>query len=264
MKPKKGGGHIEKNIKTVEKAMMILEEIAERPKTFSELVVLMKSNKATIHRFVSTLENLGYISKDARLRYQLTSKVYSMVTRNVFQYKLREVAIPYLQMLANEIEESTAIATYTGDDVYYLDKVESSAAALRIVVEPGKTAPLYCVASGKLYLAHLSERELEAYFERQQLKAFTENTITSREALREEIAKIKVNGYALDREEWEKYLQGMAFPIYDYSRNLVAALGVAGFSYRLTDEKISLIVEKATKIASEISYQLEHGIKKGV
>ncbi|MEF7564071.1 MULTISPECIES: IclR family transcriptional regulator [Bacillus] len=247
-----GGILIEQNIKTVEKALKMLEEIAGKPRSFSELIDFMDSNKATIHRFVSTLENLGYIAKNQEDKYQLTPKLHSMGTKGLEQFDLIQIAKPYLAELANEVNESAVIAGYTNDTVYYLDKIESPS-ALRIVVEPGKTAPLYSVASGKLYLAHLTVEQLEDYLDRQELKPITENTITDKEAMKKELKMIQMQGYAVDHEEWEEYLRGVAFPIYDYSNQLVSALCIAGVSYRFTEEKVQTVVSKASEKAKEIS-----------
>lgn len=212
----------------------------------------MSSNKATIHRFVTTLEKQGYIFKNQSDRYQLTQKIHSLGKKGIEQYNLLEIAKPFLVKLANESNESAVISSFSNDNVYYLDKMESPS-ALRIVVEPGKAAPLYSVASGKLYLAHLNQEELEAYFNRQPLIAITKNTITSFDQMKDELIKINEQGFAIDHEEWEEYLRGIAFPIYDYSNKMVAALSIAGVSYRFTVEKAFSIVDKAAEIAKQIS-----------
>lgn len=212
----------------------------------------MNSNKATIHRFVTTLEKQGYIFKNQYDRYQLTQKLHSLGKKGIEQYSLLEIAKPFLIKLANEANESAVISSFEKDNVYYLDKIESPS-ALRIVVEPGKAAPLYSVASGKLYLAHLGEEELEAYFTRQTLTAITKNTITNIDLMKDELKKIREQGFAIDHEEWEEYLRGVAFPIYDYSNNMVAALSIAGVSYRFTLEKVYSIAGEASVIAKKIS-----------
>lgn len=248
----KGGSKIELSIKTVEKALRILEEIAEKPKSFFELIDIMNSNKATIHRFVTTLEKQGYIFKNQDDRYQLTQKLHSLAMQAMEKYNLLEIAKPFLVKLANKSNESAVISSFTNDTVYYLDKIESPS-ALRIVVEPGEGAPLYCVASGKLYLAHLDDEEVEAYFNRQPLIGITKNTITRIDQMKGEIMKIREQGFAVDHEEWNEYLRGVAFPIYDYSNKMVAALSIAGVSYRFTIQKVFEIEKEATEIAKQIS-----------
>lgn len=240
--------------------MRILEDIADRPKKFAELIDSMKSNKATIHRFVTTLENLGYIQKNEQDCYQITQKVHSLGMKGFFQVHLIEIIKPYLKDLANEINESTFITSYSNDKVYYLEKIESPS-TLRIVVNPGESAPLYCTASGKLYLAHLSENELEAYFERQQLMPITENTILNKEKLKSELAIIRHQGYAIDNEEWQQYLRGVAFPIYNYLNQIKGSLSIAGVSYRFTDDKIASVVPKAFELSKKITNLLGNAEK---
>lgn len=243
---------ISQNIKTVEKAIRILEQIADRPSTFTELIQLMNSNKATIHRFLTTFENLGYIKKHDDDRYHMTTKLHSIGMKNYFQLHFLDIIKPYLIDFANEVKESTVIASYSNDKVHYLEKIESPS-ALRIVVSPGESAPLYCVASGKLYLAHFTDDELESYLDREPLKEITENTILSKEKFRNEIAKIRKQGFAVDNEEWQQYLTGIAFPIYDNTNQMVASLCIAGVSYRMTEEKIRTVVPKAMELSEKIS-----------
>jgi IclR family transcriptional regulator, KDG regulon repressor len=232
--------------------MRILELIAERPRSFSELIDLMNSNKATIYRFITSLEDQGYVYKNYNERYQLTLKLYSVGKKEIDRYNLHEIAKPFLIKLVTEVKETVVISSFTNDAVYYLDKIESPS-ALRIVVEPGQTAPLYCVASGKLYLAHFSDEQLDDYFNRQKLSPFTRNTITSIDTMKDEILKVRNCGFAIDNEEWEEYLRGVAFPIYDYSNKMVAALSISGVSYRFTDKIIYSIVDEVSQIAMKIS-----------
>jgi DNA-binding IclR family transcriptional regulator len=232
--------------------MRILELIAERPRSFSELIDLMNSNKATIYRFITSLEDQGYVYKNHNECYQLTLKLYSVGKKEIDRYNLHEIAKPFLIKLVTEVKETVVISSFTNDAVYYLDKIESPS-ALRIVVEPGQTAPLYCVASGKLYLAHFSDEQLDDYFNRQKLSPFTRNTITSIDTMKDEILKVRNCGFAIDNEEWEEYLRGVAFPIYDYSNKMVAALSISGVSYRFTDKIIYSIVDEVSQIAMKIS-----------
>ncbi|MEK5520286.1 hypothetical protein B5V89_17140 [Heyndrickxia sporothermodurans] len=240
MKPNTGVIPFAEVLKTVEKAFKLVEMLAEKPMTFTEMVSKAKSNKATIHRFLSTFDQLGYITKDHQEKYYLSQQWLQIAQKASDNLDLNSIARPYLQSIAEKVNESTFLAQFVGDQVLYVEKMESQSAA-RIVLGVGKHAPLYCVASGKLYLAHLTEKQLDSYFLRNKLEAHTENTITSRTQLIVELEKVRKNGYAIDREEWEKGLKGIAFPIYNARNELAGALCVAGLSYRFDDE----VMEKA-------------------
>lgn len=242
-------------IKTVEKAFKILEMIAEKPMTFTELLLKTKSNKATIHRFLSTFEQIGYVTKDHQEKYFLSQQWFQIAMKAKDQLDIVDVARPYLNSIAEHACESTLLAQFAGDQVLYVEKIESNLAA-RIVLDVGKQAPLYCVASGKLRLAYYSEKQLDIYFARNNLKPHTENTITNKELLFLELEKIRENGYAVDREEWEKGLKGIAFPIFNARRELAGALCVAGLSYRFHDELMKESIILGKQASKDISMRL--------
>ncbi|MGD6941512.1 IclR family transcriptional regulator [Cytobacillus gottheilii] len=250
-------------MKAVEKAFQLLELIVEHPRSFMDLITLMKSNKATIHRYVSTLESLQYIEKNENDDYQISYKFQTLGTKVFFELKLFDMVKHQLEELSVKVNESAIISTYRHDTVFYLGKVESPS-ALRIVVDSGKTAPLYCVASGKLYLSHLSETELEDYLLRQKLSKITDNTITDQNVFREEIRKIRSQGYAVDHEEWEEYLRGIAVPIYDHTGKIVASLSIAGVSYRFTPEKVEFAVSESLIVAGKISNLLGYKTRRSI
>ncbi|WP_286166095.1 IclR family transcriptional regulator [Peribacillus frigoritolerans] len=250
-------------IKTVEKSFGILEVIAQKPMTFIELVEKLDSNKATVHRFLSSLEQLGYITKNNQEKFILSQKWFQLAFQAQDQLDIVETARPFLESIAYKVQESVLLAQYLGDQVLYVEKVETNLAA-RIVLDVGKQAPLHCVASGKLYLAHLSPQLLERYLSKNPLKSFTENTITEKESLLPELKKIYERGYATDQEEWEKGLKGISFPIFNGRKELAGALCIAGLAFRFTDEQIEDIIEPALCATQEISKRLGYVSKGGI
>lgn len=246
---------IEQKLKTVEKAFNLLEHLANQPCSFNELIHLMNSNKATVYRFLSTLESLGYVEKNPSDLYQLSYRFIQLTSKMTMEANMIQMARPFMKKLLERVEESVLLAGFTGHEVRYLDKVESSQ-ALRIVLEPGKQVPLYTVASGKLYLSQLPEEELDRYLNMVPLVPSTKHTIADPVQLLEQLENIRQQQYAVDHEEWEEGIKGVAFPIWDGGNRLVAALCIAGVSYRFTDEKIESIRGYAANIAAEISIQL--------
>jgi DNA-binding IclR family transcriptional regulator len=251
----KGDLNIEPKLKTVEKAFYLIEHLAEQPRSFNELIHLMNSNKATIHRFLSTLESLGYINKNPFDLYELSYRFFQLASSMTAEASVIQAARPFMKKLLECAGESVLLAGFSTHEVRYLDKVESSQ-ALRIVLQPGELVPFYPVASGKLYLSQLTEEELERYLDMVPLVPFTRHTIVERSRLLEQLEEIRERRYAVDHEEWQEGIKGAAFPIWDGQNRLAAALCIAGVSYRFTDEKIENIRKKAASIAGDISAQL--------
>ncbi|WP_408008072.1 IclR family transcriptional regulator [Pseudalkalibacillus sp. A8] len=244
------------HIKSVERAFEIMKAISIEPLTPAELSIKLQINKSTIHRFLSTLINLGYVEKLSNHSIRLTQSFINLGINAQKQYEVFNTARPYLVKLAEEFKESALLSVFNGTEVQYVDKVESPH-AVRTVFDPGKKAPAYAVASGKMFLSSLGENELEYYLDNQVMTAFTDNTLTDRDKLKKEIAKIKEKEYALDNEEYEIGLRGFACPIKDYRGDVIAALCIAGIAPRLTDkQRISKIVQALLYASKEVSLQL--------
>ncbi|WP_431803853.1 IclR family transcriptional regulator [Halobacillus andaensis] len=244
------------NIKSVKRVFEIIQEISCNPQTPAELASNLDINKSTIHRFLSTLQNLGYIEKMADNSVRLSQSFINIAMNAQTQYEIVNICRPYLVNLSEEFQEGALLATFNGKESEYVDKVESSL-AVRIVFEPGKKAPAYSVASGKVFLASLKEEELNHYLEEMQVTQFTKNTITDEKKLRKELAGIRKSGYATDNEEYEIGLRGFACPIKDYKGNTVAAICIAGIAPRITDAgKINEIIRSLKEDAKEISMRM--------
>ncbi|MED4203802.1 IclR family transcriptional regulator [Neobacillus mesonae] len=242
-------------LKTVEKAFKLIEMIAEQPMTFTEMMMKADSNKATIHRFLSTFEQLGYVTKDHQEKYYLSQQWFQIALKASSHLDLLPIARPYLESITETVKESTFLALLAGDQVQYVEKIESKSAA-RIVVNIGQKAPLFCVASGKVYLAHFDDKQLQKYLHRNELEPCTENTITSKQALLKELKQIRTNGYAIDNEEWEKGLKGISFPIFNARQELVCALSISGLSYRFNEDVVKQAITLGLDAAKEISLRL--------
>ena len=63
-------------------------------------------------------------------------------------------------------------------------------------------------------LAYMSEREIREYLSGTELKAFTENSITDKEVLKEDLVRTRQRGYAIDDMEHEFGIKCMAMPIF--------------------------------------------------
>ena len=91
----------------------------------------------------------------------------------------------------------------------------------------GRATPLHCVASGKVLLSSLAEREVLRIV-RRGLVSYTERTIVELEPLLEELARIRRRGYATAIGEYELNLNAVAAPVHDARGNVIAAVDVWG------------------------------------
>jgi acetyl-CoA synthetase len=84
----------------------------------------------------------------------------------------------------------------------------------------------HALAMGKVVLSLLAPNAVARYVARG-LRPFTPHTITSPQVLADELAKARVDGYAMDREEFDENFCCIAAPIFDARGRFLAALGAS-------------------------------------
>ena len=97
----------------------------------------------------------------------------------------------------------------------------------------GCRSPLYCTSTGKLYLAWMSNSELDRYLKSEKLIPYTENTITDADSLRKVISTIREDGFASTNSEFVLGVIGAAVPVVDKTNRLLAGLAISVPSVRM-------------------------------
>lgn len=65
-----------------------------------------------------------------------------------------------------------------------------------------------------------------------------------------------MQGYSTDDEEFDLGIRCIAAPIFDYTGNCIAAIGLSGPAIRMTDEKIEKIKPDLLAVSKTISLRL--------
>jgi len=119
----------------------------------------------------------------------------------------------------------------------------------------GSRAPLHVTAVGKLLLSEMTDEEVEAYASRTGLQQLTSNTVTDLGQLREEICRVRSQGYALDNEEAEYGVGCIGVLIRDSSGAAVAGLSISAPIERRRDEWIELLKTAGAHISERLGYK---------
>ncbi len=169
------------------------------------------------------------------------------------------MAIPYIQKLVDEIQETVHLGILDQGEVLYIDKRESPQ-SLRIVSQIGTRLPAHCTGLGKVQLAFVPTAELKRVVETKGLVNYTKNTITDFEALQEEMAKIREQGYAVDDGEIMENLKCLAAPIRDHSGKVIAGISISGPTERMSDDSyVGCITSTAMEISRRLGYRPQEG-----
>ena len=147
------------------------------------------------------------------------------------------------------------MAILEGEEAVFIDKVESLS-SLRMYSQIGKRIPLYSSGVGKALLLQESDDEILRMFSNVEFIQFTSKTLTSPEAVLEEIKKARLTGYAVDNEEHEEGIYCVAAPVYDYRGQIIAAISAGGRESLLMSDPEQKGIEAVKETALEISRRL--------
>ena len=231
---------------------------AERPSlSLTEIVQALQLSKSTAFRVLATLESLGYLERDpVTRRYRPSLKVLQLGFTALNSLEVSQVARPFLERLAQEVNETASLGVLEGMNVIYVDRVRNRA-IVGVVLEIGSHVPAHCTSLGKVLLADLPQDELEQRVARTDLTSLTLRTTTDRQALMSEIAVARQRGYALGDEELAIGLRAAAAPIRDATPKVVAAISVSGAATSISRERLKTeIVPAVVKTAAQISMAL--------
>lgn len=221
--------------------------------TFSEIVTTTGVPKASAHRLLRELVDLSAVSYDESTRLYrgglLLAGIGAAVTQN---YDIRRIARPHLEALHQKTGNVATLGIRDGETGIYIDKIEPADFVIRLHSEIGKSFPLHCTAMGKVLLAY-SDAATVARVTRRKLRAYTENTITDRHALKAELESVREQGFAMDREEITRGLVCIAAPITGIDGNVDAALSCTMSSFDATDSMLDSVREHVVDCARAVS-----------
>lgn len=240
-------------------ALLELMSVQEQPQRLQELAQASGLPPSTVHRFLSTLQSMGYAAQNEEDgRYFLTFKLCALADNIQRSQSLGQIALPYLQRLSERFGESANLCVESNLNLMYSEVVPGPQKTLVSQHYIGHIAPMHCTAAGKLLLMDYSEKRLARFIERKGLPRLTVHTLTDEGAFRQELQRIRRDGYALDNEECEIGVRCVAAPVYDYRGRVVAGLSVSGPSLRMTERHIRsclpFLCETAQRLSARLGY----------
>ncbi|MEA5455950.1 IclR family transcriptional regulator C-terminal domain-containing protein [Sinomonas sp. JGH33] len=223
--------------------------------TLSEVAARTELTRATARRFLHTLVELGYMRTDGRL-FALTPLVLQLGYAYLSGQQLPELAQPFLEDLSHREGESTSMAILDGTDIVYLARIHTRR-IISVGISPGTRFPAHATSMGRVLLAALQPAELDAYFATARLEQLTPRTLTSREAIEAELARVRTQGYAVVDQELEVGLRSVAVPVLGADGRTVAAINLA-LSARLDGDEdrnaeVARLVPELRKAAADIA-----------
>jgi IclR family transcriptional regulator, pca regulon regulatory protein len=245
-------------IQSLARGLAVIDSFSrERPsQTLSEVAQATGLTRATARRVLLTLSELGYVQQNARA-FALTPKVLDLGYSFLSSFRVVDLAQPSMERLVDDIQESSSMSVLDGQEVVYVARVPTKR-IMTISLGLGSRLPAYPTSMGRVLLAYQSEEAIEHYLSSTALMPLTKHTITEPGALREALAKVRVQGYSLVDQELEVGVRSVAAPITTSNGDVVAAMNVSGHASRVTVAQLRLeylprLLEAAAETSSRVA-----------
>ena len=213
-------------------------------------------HKSTVFRLLSVLAERGYVQKTQEGQgYTLGLHLVELANSFLNSLDLKIEARPCMYELTEATRHTVFLALRQGLDVVYIDKTETFTSLRRYSII-GTRVPIHCTSLGKALLLDYSDEELRELLKDYPFEKKTPNTITSAEALIENLRLARERGYTIDDREHELTVRCVGAPIRDYSKRIIAAISVSWVADSFSPEKIQEFGEKVRQTAAEISRRM--------
>jgi DNA-binding IclR family transcriptional regulator len=245
-------------VKTTSTVFTIIESLEEGDGVrISELANELGLAKSTVHRHLATLCELEYVVKEGD-EYHLGLQFLGLgeFVRN--RKRSYQLAREKVEELGRETEERAQfIVEEHGLGVCVHRAIGRK--AVKADLEVGKRVPMHATSAGKSILANLPSERLEAILDERGLPRYTENTITDRATLYEELEVVRSRGFGINNQEHVSGLKAVGVPVIGPEDQVIGSLSVSGPAHRMKGEWLEetlpdLLLGTANELELNIAY----------
>ena len=230
-------------IASVNNALLLLLLFREQPRVrLTDACKYLGVAHSTAHRLLAMLAHHGFVQQEPVTRAYIAGPALVEVGLAVVgSLNVREQARPVMEELAAELGETVHLGVLEGNQVRYVDAVESER-ALRVVARTGTLVPAHCTSLGKALLAQMTDEQVAELYptSAEPFAARTERSITTQAKLLKEVSRARARGYAVNSGETEDDVGSVAVAFRDFAGR-PAAIAVAAPTSRLSAQRISRI-----------------------
>lgn len=245
-------------LQSLDKGLRVIRAFSsEHPAmTLSDVARATGLTRATARRILHTLVALGYAQPTGRLT-SLTPKVLDLGYSYLSSLDLMDLAQPEVEALVERTGESSSAAVLDDLEIVYVLRVPTRR-IMAISLGLGTRLPATSTSMGRMLLSTLEPDELTDVLARSPLESLTERTITDRSRLREELDRVREQGWALVDQELEMGVRSVAVALHDSSAKAIAALNVSSHAgrvplARLRGELLPMLQEAGAHINGRLS-----------
>lgn len=246
---------------TTERVIAIIgcPALGKGPCGVTEISKELGLSKSSAYRVLSSLKRAQWVAQDPKTKkYNLGTRVLELGLSMVSQLDLRSASLPYLNELRSTTHEAAMLSARVGLERIFIDQLQSNH-EVRQVVELGRRFPLWLGAPGKAMLAFMEESEIEMVIDNLRklgVHILASGQVLDIDRLREELAKIRRQGFAVTVGERLIATPAVAAPIFGRDQGVVGAISVGGPLPTFSVDQAVRYGPLVSQVSSKISLQL--------
>lgn len=230
--------------------------------SLSEVALEVGLPNSTAHRLLTTLQNERFVRFESeRSVWLIGVQAFRVGSAFVRSRDVVTISRPFMRRLMEQSGETVNLGIADRGEVVYLAQVECQK-MMRAISGPGGRARMHCSGVGKAILSHFTRDAAQKILRGHELIRETSHTLTSFEALTQDLDVSRQQGYAVDDEENAIGLRCVAAAIFDEHGEPLAAISVSGPSARVTDQRIPALGELVHKVAEDITSELGGAVRR--
>lgn len=258
---KAGRGTSIYRVQALERALDILELFSyqQRKLLLTDIATQLGLKKTTAKRLVANLTDRGFLKIDPETKqYELGMRLFELGAIVYASFSVRKAATKRMRQMRDESGLCVLLGQCQGNQLIYLEKFEGTG-DIKVGTTIGQHRPLHFGMLGQILMAFLPSDRVERILQDYPLEPFTAKAITDPDAFQLRLAQIRENGFVVEHGEAHWGVIGIAAPIRDSSRNVVAALGIALHIHDYENEEqvaryVNLVRTNAETISSDLGY----------
>lgn len=247
----------EESLKSLHKVAVVLDcfSTSRRALSLADICKLTGYPRSTTHRLLASMREVGLLDQDReRERYRLGIRLFSYGNVVLANMDLHREARPFTEALGRMTGLSVHLAVFGGEKAVVIHREEPAPGGFT-PLSLLENAPIHCTSIGKAILAFQPEAVIERVIEGG-LTRYTGKTITDPQALRDELARVRERGYAVDDGEHQPGLRCIGAPIRDQMGRVFASVSASASALQSPPERERAIADLVIYNAQRISERL--------
>lgn len=193
--------------------------------SISEIAERTDISRAAARRIALTLHAMGYLSSAPRSSFSLTPRVLALATAYLSAHRIGDAVQPILVRLRALSGRSASVSVLDGHEIVYVARAAATG-PMQMTIDVGQRLPAHVTAMGRVLLANLSDDALDEWLRQARLDTYRATTISSADALRVEILRVRAQDYSIADGEIASAVRALAVPIRGRDEQTLAALNL--------------------------------------